>query len=187
MSTPFTRSKFGGVPHANIASEVAPDAFCGATPKGLDTASFRGRPWRASGSIADGSRFNLGGRTITVLSVPGHTPDAIALLDRDAGLLFTGDSYYPGPIWLFLPETDLAAYERSIIRLASLAPSLKRLLTTHSLAVDEPAQLPKVRAAIRAVRSNTAKWTTPEPGQRLYAFDGFSILVSERALSVRRE
>jgi len=50
--------------------------------------------------------------------------DAIALLDRGNGLLFTGDTYYPGPIWLFRPETDFDAYVDSVKRLAALSPEL---------------------------------------------------------------
>jgi len=34
------------------------------------------------------------------------------------GLLFTGDTYYPAPIWLFRPETDLDAYVASVQRIA---------------------------------------------------------------------
>src|SRR5947209_14166358 len=43
-------------------------------------------------------------------SHPGHTPDAISLFERASGLLFTGDTYYPAPIWLYRPETDVEAY-----------------------------------------------------------------------------
>ena len=55
----------------------------------------------------------LGDRLLEIIATPGHTPDAIALLDKQNGLLFTGDSFYVGPIWLFRPETDLDAYVES--------------------------------------------------------------------------
>jgi glyoxylase-like metal-dependent hydrolase (beta-lactamase superfamily II) len=61
------------------------------------------------------------------------------LIDVTAGLMWTGDTFYEGPIWLFFPETDLAAYETSLARLAALAPQLKALLPahmTHELAED---------------------------------------------------
>src|SRR5437879_10803659 len=57
---------------------------------------------------------------------------SIALLDRANGLLFTGDTYYPAPIWLFRPETDLDAYVNSAKRLAALAPELKLVLDRKS-------------------------------------------------------
>jgi glyoxylase-like metal-dependent hydrolase (beta-lactamase superfamily II) len=48
-----------------------------------------------------------------IIATPGHTPDSISLFDSVNGLLFTGDTYYPDTIWLYRPETDLAAYSTS--------------------------------------------------------------------------
>src|SRR2546429_25294 len=96
---------------------------------------------------------HLGGRPLEVLSTPGHTPDSISLLDRANGLLFTGDTYYPAPIWLFRPETDLDAYVNSVKRLAALAPELKLVLGAHNIPVAEPSVLPRLVHAIQAVRS----------------------------------
>jgi len=48
-------------------------------------------------------RIDLGGRSLEVLHVPGHAPDAIALRDEAHGLLFTGDTFYEGPIYVFSP------------------------------------------------------------------------------------
>ncbi len=106
IDSPYTRANLAGFPHENLATEVAPSAFCKGAPAGLDTAAFRTRPWKATGVIKDGDVIDLGGRTIEVLQVPGHTPDATALLDRTNGLLWTGDTYYKGALWLYVPETD---------------------------------------------------------------------------------
>ena len=171
--------------HASVASEVSPTALCGNRPPGLDTATFRSRPWSAASRIGDGTRFDLGGRVLEVLATPGHTPDAIALLDRANGLLWTGDSFYAGPIWLFMPETDLDAYQRSIDRLAALVPTLRRVLPAHNTLSVPPAVLARVPKAIRIVRSGRLRGSAPEPGQRLVPFKGFSILVSEQALRRR--
>src|SRR2546429_25298 len=84
---------------------------------------------------------------------PGHTPDSISLLDRANGLLFTGDTYYPAPIWLFRPETDLDAYVNSVKRLAALVPNLKLVLGAHNIPAAEPSVLSRLVTAIQAVRS----------------------------------
>ena len=60
------------------------------------------------------------------------------------GLLFTGDTYYPAPIWLFRPETDLEAYRASIRRLAALAPQIKMVLGAHNIPVAPPSVLPRL-------------------------------------------
>ena len=186
LDLPYTRQNAGGFPHAHLADEVAPDAFCRGAPKGLDPAAYATRPWTATRTIADGEKIDLGGRTLEVLRAPGHTPDAIALLDRAGGLLWTGDSLYEGTIYLFSPETSLDDYERSMARLAALVPALKQLLPAHNTASVEPRRIQQVKDAIREVRAGGAKGTKETGGRVVFAFDGFSILVSEKALAGSR-
>lgn len=44
-------------------------------------------------AVEEGFVYDLGGRTLEVFQIPDHTPDGIALLDRKARLLFTGDEF----------------------------------------------------------------------------------------------
>jgi glyoxylase-like metal-dependent hydrolase (beta-lactamase superfamily II) len=147
-------------------------------PKGFNPKTYATKPWKISLAIHDGFKVNLGGRTLEVISVPGHTPDAIALLDRENGLLFTGDTYYPAPIWLFRPETDLDAYGNSVKRLAALAPELKLVLGAHNIPVAEPSVLPKLVAAIQAVRAGQGTVKSEGEGKALHSLDGFSFLLA---------
>ena len=159
---------------------MAPDSFCKGPPKGADTAGFRTRPWTKTRTVAGGDRIDLGGRVLEVLHVPGHTPDALALLDRGNGLLWTGDSYYDGTIWLFAPETNLDDYERSIARLAALAPALKTLLPAHNTASADPKRLVQAKEAIRQVRAGSLQGKEESDSRVVFTFEGFSILVSRR-------
>ncbi len=186
VDTAYTRANARGFAHADVAGEVEPGAFCRGAPRGLDPASYHTRAWKATRTVADGERIDLGSRVLEVLHAPGHTPDAIALLDRAQGLLWTGDSYYEGTIWLYVPETDLDAYDKSMARLAALVPSLLRLLPAHNTASAEPRRLLQVKDAIRRVRAGTVKGSK-ESGRRLvFAFDGFSILTSEPLLQGKK-
>ena len=137
------------------------------------------KPWKIDRWIHDGSTFALGGRSLEVIATPGHTPDAIALLDRANGLLFTGDSFYAGPIYLYRPETDLEAYERSMARLAALASKVTLLLPSHNVPAADPAVLPKVLVALREVRRGR-KVPIPSGRNYIYEFDGFSFLMSQK-------
>ena len=177
MDTAFTRERAThGYSNTVMRDEVAPGNLCGHLPKGFDPASYRARPFRITGTVHDGSVIDLGGRKLEVISVPGHTPDSIALLDRSHRLLFTGDTFYVGPIWLFEPETDLNAYARSTARLASLAGSLDLLLPGHNTPAVSPAYLPKLRDAAQAILKGTVKESGREDGHRRFQFDGFSVL-----------
>jgi glyoxylase-like metal-dependent hydrolase (beta-lactamase superfamily II) len=185
MDTEYTRANARGFPHATVAGEVAPTALCAGLPPGVQASSYRTRPYHPSQFTRDGHQIDLGRRKLEVLHVPGHTPDAVALLDRERGLLFTGDTFYEGPIWLFAPETDLEAFARSVDRLAALAPTLRRLHPAHNTPRADPKRLLDLREAIRRVRSGAATSVDAGNGQIESAFQGFSILTSNQALRGR--
>jgi glyoxylase-like metal-dependent hydrolase (beta-lactamase superfamily II) len=114
---------------------------------------------------------------VEVIATPGHTPDAIALLDRDNKLLFTGDTYYPAPIWLYRPETDLAAYGKSIERLAALATEVNTVLGAHNIPVAQPAVLPTLVQAFADLQGGKATCKPQGSGKKLCAVDNFSFLL----------
>jgi hydroxyacylglutathione hydrolase len=61
----------------------------------------------------DIGKIDLGDRVIDVIPIPGHDTLSIALFDRQTGILFTGDSLYPGRIFV----RDFDAFVRSNQRL----------------------------------------------------------------------
>jgi len=176
MDTDFTRQSAKGS-RADAQAEITPDQICGRLPKGFDPKTYQTRPWKITAYIHDGQRFDLGGRTIEVIATPGHTPDAISLIDRENGLLFTGDTYYPAPIWLYRPETDLDQYSASIRRLAALATQVKLVLGAHNVPVASPAVLPRLVSAFDAVRAGRVTAAPDSPGKVTYKVDGFSFLL----------
>lgn len=178
MDTDFTRQDAKGS-RADAQAELEAGNVCGSLPDGFDSKSYATKPWTITEWIHDGSKFDLGDRTLEVIATPGHTPDAIALFDRANGLLFTGDSYYPGPIYIYRPETDLDAYERSMKRLAALAPQLKLLLPQHNVPVADPEVLPEVVEAFAEVRAGHKMAVASGPNY-VYNFEGFSFLMSRK-------
>ena len=111
MDTAFTRKNALGS-REDAQEEVAPEEICGTLRRfrseelchpALEYQRHRAR------------RRSIRSRraTIELMATPGHTPDAITLIDRANGLLFTGDTYYPARIWLFRPETNLEEYGQS--------------------------------------------------------------------------
>ncbi len=176
---PYTRRNMRGERNIYSRDALAAERLCGTLPPGVTEGSYKIRPWTSHHSLRNGERLDLGGRWLEVIFTPGHTPDSLSLLDRTNGLLFTGDTFYPGPIYLFVPETDFAAYARSVVRLAALEPRIKLLLPAHNVPVADPINLKKLAAAVEQVNSGQAKGQVTE-GHREYQFDGFSLLLSIR-------
>jgi glyoxylase-like metal-dependent hydrolase (beta-lactamase superfamily II) len=176
MDTDFTRTNAKGS-RIDAQAEIAADQICGNLPDGFDAKNYATKPWHISRFLHDGDTIDLGNRSLEILATPGHTPDAICLLDRANGLLFTGDTYYPAPIWLFRPETDLDAYVTSVKRIAALAPGLKLVLGAHNIPVASPSVLPKLVAAIEASRMGKGMSKPEGPGREMRSVDGFSFLL----------
>jgi glyoxylase-like metal-dependent hydrolase (beta-lactamase superfamily II) len=177
MDTHFTRTNAKGST-ADAQAELAPGSLCGQLPAGFDAKSYSTRPFHITRWIHDGDTLDLGSRVLEIISTPGHTPDAICLLDRKNGLLFTGDTFYDAPIWLYRPETDLDAYVRSVERIAALAPQLKLLFPSHNIPVSNPSQLPKLVVAIKKVRAGAVQPVSVGDGKVTYDVDGFVFLMA---------
>jgi glyoxylase-like metal-dependent hydrolase (beta-lactamase superfamily II) len=175
MDTDFTRANAHGSKE-DAQAELAPYEICGALPAGFDARAYATKAFHITHWLHDGDKIELGGRTLQVVGTPGHTPDAIALLDEKNGLLFTGDTFYLGPIYLYRPETDLDAYVASVQKLVTIAPRLQVLLPSHNTPVADPSYLPKVITAMQQVRRGEVK-PVAHDGKHEYMFEGFSFLM----------
>ncbi|HSX40360.1 MAG TPA: MBL fold metallo-hydrolase [Candidatus Saccharimonadales bacterium] len=78
----------------------------------------------------DGDIIAMDPFNFIVIQTPGHTPDSICLYERKKKLLLTGDTMYPGPIYLFFPESNFEDYKKSINRLNKL--DINVLLPSHN-------------------------------------------------------
>jgi glyoxylase-like metal-dependent hydrolase (beta-lactamase superfamily II) len=175
----YSRKNAQGQSNIYSRDALAPARICGKLPTGVRADSYAIRPWQVTRAVHDGEHIDLGGRELEVIFTPGHTPDSLSLLDRKNGLLFTGDTFYKGPIYLFTPETDFAAFARSIARLAKLTPDLQVLLASHNVPVAQPQALTRLDEAVKKVESGEATFVVTK-GRREYSFDGFSLLLSEK-------
>lgn len=76
----------------------------------------RDAAWPFFGFTADRetvAELDLGGRVIDCLDTPGHHQAAVTYYDRHTQILFTGDTVYPGRLYVF----DWPAFVRTIDRL----------------------------------------------------------------------
>ena len=181
LDSPFSRASARGDVSESIAAyargSLAEERICGALPTGVTSREYPLPTWQAAGYVTDGERLDLGGRALEVLRTPGHTPDSICLLDRENGLLFTGDTYYSGEIYLWSPETHVADFIASIDRLAPLAAGLKMLLPAHGPPAADPRRLLELQTALAQIQSGHVRADVTTEGRRLFRFDEFSILM----------
>jgi hydroxyacylglutathione hydrolase len=74
-------------------------------------------------------KIDLGSRVLDVIPIPGHDTLSIALYDRQTGVLLTGDSLYPGRLYI----RDFPAFARSTQRLVDFTRGkiVAHVLGTH--------------------------------------------------------
>ncbi len=179
LQTAFSVSNSKGRKDGDTAMEVSDDALCHGLPAGLVPEDHRLRSYNITDWVSGGDVIDLGDRDMEIIHLPGHTPDAIALIDREAGFLWTGDSFYEGPIWLYAPETDLELYRESLAKMVALVPNLRALFPAHNTPRTEPAVLIDVQKAFDKVLAGKAKPTPAWTGTVTFEFDGFGFLMRE--------
>ena len=182
INSVYTKTNMMGFEHDEIASDVIPEAFCGESPAGFDVETYHTKPWSASKYIEDGDIIDLGGRTLEVLHVPGHTPDAITLLDAKNRLLFTGDTFYNDNLWLFVPETNLDNYTSSIERLAGIEGDIKYLFGAHTSARVDAGRLSQVKASLEKLRSGKVQPDNKIGKRLIFRIDGINFVTAQPVL-----
>lgn len=80
--------------------------------------------------------LDLGGRVLECLATPGHHPDSVTCFDPHTGFLLTGDTVYPGRLYV----DDWPAFTRTADRLAAFAVDrpVTHVLGCHVEMTSEP-------------------------------------------------
>lgn len=103
--------------------------------------------------IRPDSQIELGGRSLRLLSVPGHTPESVVLYEAQARRLFAGDFIYPSSIYAYLPGADLEAYAASARRVEQLLDEGSVVYGAHGCDALPSVKVPALnRADVRALR-----------------------------------
>ena len=93
------------------------------------------RSLKVSAFISDGAVIDLGGRSLTLLNLPGHTMESVVLVDKDRNMAFTGDFVYRhrGGIIAFAPGSDLVTYRANSGRLLQLTDGSTLFFGAHGI------------------------------------------------------
>lgn len=115
--------------------------------------------------VREGDVFDLGGLTLEVFEIPGHTKGSIALYCREEKMLFSGDSMMRNHILVYAQSLDTSAAPQEYIRALS---KLNRL----DIALVWPAhgEAPAPKSLIGDTREMFIEWAKhcdPEQGKSI--------------------
>jgi glyoxylase-like metal-dependent hydrolase (beta-lactamase superfamily II) len=134
--------------------------------------------------LGDGDVVRAGNLNVTALHTPGHSADHLCFLLADDRAIFTGDLILgQGSSMVTFPEGDVAAYLRSLDRLAGLEP---RILfpghwdpVTDAMAkIDEYRRHRLEREAQILAEVRRGGGTAPELTRRVYGDLGNKLMVA---------
>ncbi len=155
-------------------------------PDSFDPAAWTTGPVRVRSTLCDGDVLELGGRSLTVLHTPGHSPDSLCLLDERDGVLFAADQFNIGGVYAHFADSDISLLAKSARRLADLHSAVRLICTHHyQRVIGEPNLLVDFANAAEEVAAGEAPVhaTTDIVGNRLQVavFDHFAITIADAA------
>lgn len=165
-----------GVPNEQARRSVTGDQVWKALPRGVDPESFVVNKVKPSTLLADGDVIDLGGRQLELVHTPGHSPGSVCYLDRENRVLFTGDHFYPGPLYAMGSGVDIDAYVASNDRLTALLAEYDHVLSGHNEPWIEADVIPRVSIAFRTILEGGGDFAEQD-GLKRYQFDGFDIII----------
>jgi glyoxylase-like metal-dependent hydrolase (beta-lactamase superfamily II) len=107
--------------------------------------------FRPHGWFKDGQTLDLGGRTVRLVSTPGHTPDSVSVIDAGGTRLFTGDIVNRIVTLCDVPGSDVGAMAASLQRLIELGQPASPAYEAHSESPISRSELEQLAGGIRSI------------------------------------
>ena len=130
--------------------------------------------------------IDLGGRKLEVIYTPGHSNDHAALLDRKNRWLWTGDIFYTGGIYTYLPGGDLDKFIESYERMVKLFSEYDYLMPSHNEPLVEKEILTTVLEKAKLIRAGKEKRYTEgmDGGEKIrrHQYDRFALICFEKQI-----
>jgi glyoxylase-like metal-dependent hydrolase (beta-lactamase superfamily II) len=150
-------------------------------PEYFNPETWRIHPFKVTQWLRDGDQIDLGGRSLEVIHTPGHSPDSICLLDRKNRLFWTGDSFYPAPIYIYSPTASLDQFINSLAKMVELMPNYDWVMPSHNEPKIEKHLIKECYEAAKSIKAGTAGPYTEgvAAGVKVHRYDysRFSIVV----------
>ena len=143
-------------------------------PSGFDPMTYKISPSLVTRRLRHLEIIELGGRSLIVHHAPGHSPGSICLLDSRDGLLFTGDTFYPGMMYAHFEDSDFGIYRRSLEYLVGLLNHVSHLCPAHNEAYVPKEMLVRVHNSFEQIAAEQVVFELQDQ-VRTYWFEGFGV------------
>jgi glyoxylase-like metal-dependent hydrolase (beta-lactamase superfamily II) len=171
-----------GRDHASLRKYITADYLWKPLPEGFDSTAWSIPPIQPTSLVHDGDIMDLGNRVLEVIYTPGHSPGSMCLLDKTNRILFTGDHFYPGPLYAYAPDVSMTDYIASNQKLVHRIDEYDFICSGHNDPWIESEVILRVSAAFKTIMNGEGLFNEKD-GLRRYYFQGFDVLIREAQIS----
>ncbi len=169
-----------GLSHEEIKFLIEDNAVWKEFPREFDPENFTIKGKSPTRLLKDGEIIDLGNRQLEVVHAPGHSPDAIILIDEKNKLLFTGDVYYPAPLYAFAQGANLLTYIGSMRKIVNKIKDkdIEWIYPSHNEIVEGSNVLVSILDNMEEIAKGAKRdYSYNKDGLRVYEFlDGIKII-----------
>lgn len=106
-------------------------------PEVIEAMNARGAAMPPFKPVKEGDVFDLGGRTLEIYELPGHTPGGIVVLLKEDRILFTGDSINHH-LWMQVDSASpMSEFVEALDRIMFLEEKADHILNGHAQDFDD--------------------------------------------------
>lgn len=122
--------------------------------------------------VTDGDIIDLGGRELEIITLPGHTPGSIAVLDKNNRVLISGDPIQDGDIFMFGVQREIHAYLLSMEKLKKQKHRFDTIYPSHGTFPVKPELIDALLEGAKRVIAGEIQGTDREIfGNRIKRYD----------------
>jgi glyoxylase-like metal-dependent hydrolase (beta-lactamase superfamily II) len=165
-----------GVSNNKLRPSITGDSIWKELPENINPNTWAIPSVNPTHVFEDGHIFELGGRTLEVIYTPGHSPGSVCLLDRKNRILFTGDTFFPGPLYAHPEDVNITDYIASIQKMEALLEEYDYVCSGHNNPWVNSEVIHQVSIAFTDIMSGGGTYEE-DRGLRRYHFEGFDILI----------
>lgn len=143
-------------------------------PPGFKPSEYRIKPSKITKRLKHLDQLYLGNRRLTIHHMPGHSPGSICIEDSSYKILFTGDTYYRGTIFLHLPGSDYQDFVKTVDNLYGLIDKIDVLCPGHNECFAPKDDIVLLHQAISKINSDQSDFEINNES-RFYQFDHFNL------------
>lgn len=143
-------------------------------PPNFDPHEYKIKPSKITTKLKHLDQLDIGNRVLVIHHTPGHSPGSICIEDKKYGLLFTGDTYYRGTIFLHLLGSNYKKFVESCNYLYGIIENIEALCPGHNECYAPKNDLIVLREMINKVDHDQIEFDINNKS-KIYQFEHFAL------------